>query len=119
MLSDAILGSLVATCGGLLMQIISKVKCVYRRTENGCEPACACMDGKIEKDHELSSIEEKRSYVYTHLIRSWGYVRAGQDSQEISDRPPSNGNTSRSPSSTALVLLKNGNFKVTAHPTFT
>ena len=34
------------------MQIISKVKCVYRRTENGCEPACACMDGKIEREHE-------------------------------------------------------------------
>ena len=34
------------------MQIISKVKCVYRHTENGCEPACACMDGKIERDND-------------------------------------------------------------------
>ena len=51
-LDPAILGSLVTTAGGLLMQIISKVKCVYRHTDNGCEPACACMDGKIEKDND-------------------------------------------------------------------
>ena len=48
----AILASIVTTAGGLLMQIISKVKCVYRHTENGCEPACACMDGKIERDND-------------------------------------------------------------------
>ena len=51
-LDPAILGSLVTTAGGLLMQIISKVKCVYRHTDEGCQPACACMDGKIEKDND-------------------------------------------------------------------
>ena len=32
--------------------IIAKVKCVYRRTDDGCQPACACMDGKLEKDND-------------------------------------------------------------------
>ena len=52
MVDPAILGSLVTTAGGLLMQIISKVKCVYRHTDEGCQPACACMDGKLEKDND-------------------------------------------------------------------
>ena len=55
-LDAAILGSLVTTAGGLLMQIISKVKCVYRHTAEGCEPACACMDGKLEKEQECLEV---------------------------------------------------------------
>ena len=27
-------------------------KCIYRRTDEGCQPACACMDGKLEKDND-------------------------------------------------------------------
>ena len=38
------------------MQIISKVKCDYRHTAEGCEPACACMDGKLERDHEILEV---------------------------------------------------------------
>ena len=50
---SALLGSLITTAGGLLMQLIAKIKCVYRHnTENGCEPACACMDGKLERDQD-------------------------------------------------------------------
>ncbi len=48
------LGSIVTTVGGLLMQIINKVKCVYRHTEDGCNPSCAFMDSKLERDTELS-----------------------------------------------------------------
>ena len=48
----ALLGSLITTAGGLLMQLISKIKCVYRHDQDGCQPACACMDGKIEKDND-------------------------------------------------------------------
>ena len=36
------------------MQIISKVKCVYRHTDDGCSPSCAFMDSKLERDTELS-----------------------------------------------------------------
>ena len=49
---SALLGSLITTAGGLLMQLISKIKCLYRHDENGCSPSCACMDGKIEKDND-------------------------------------------------------------------
>ena len=49
---SALLGSLITTAGGLLMQLISKIKCLYRHDETGCNPSCACMDGKIEKDND-------------------------------------------------------------------
>ena len=50
---SALLGSLITTAGGLLMQLIAKIKCVYRHTDaGGCEPACACMDGKLEKEQD-------------------------------------------------------------------
>ena len=49
---SALLGSLITTAGGLLMQLISKIKCVYRHGQDGCQPACACLDGKIEKGND-------------------------------------------------------------------
>ena len=49
---SALLGSLINTAGGLLMQLTSKIKCVYRHDQDGCQPACACMDGKIKKDND-------------------------------------------------------------------
>jgi hypothetical protein len=51
-IESAILGSLVATAGAALMQIISKLKCAYRHSTDGCEPASAFMDGRLEKDRE-------------------------------------------------------------------
>ena len=49
---SALLGSLITTAGGLLMTLIAKIECVYRHTEDGCSPACACMDGKLEKEQD-------------------------------------------------------------------
>ena len=49
---SALLGSLITTAGGLLMTLIAKIKSVYRHTEDGCSPACACMDGKLEKEQD-------------------------------------------------------------------
>ena len=49
---SALLGSLITSVTGVVGMIISKVKCVYRRTDDGCQPACACMDGKLEKDND-------------------------------------------------------------------
>ena len=34
------------------MQIISKLKCSYRHADDSCVPACAFMDGKLERDHD-------------------------------------------------------------------
>ena len=49
---SALLGSLITSVSGLLGLLIAKIKCVYRRSDDGCQPACACMDGKIEKDND-------------------------------------------------------------------
>ena len=49
---SALLGSLITSVTGLVGMIISKVKCVYRRTDDTCQPQCACMDGKLEKDND-------------------------------------------------------------------
>ena len=49
---SALLGSLITTVGGLLGLLCQKVKCVYRHDQDGCQPACACMDGKIERDND-------------------------------------------------------------------
>ena len=50
---STMLGSLITSASGLMGLLIAKIKCVYRHTDEGCQPACACMDGKIEKDNEL------------------------------------------------------------------
>ena len=50
--SAALLGSSITSATGLLGMIIAKTKWVYRRTDQGCQPACACMDGKLEKDND-------------------------------------------------------------------
>ena len=49
---SALLGSLITSVSGLMGLLIAKIKCVYRRSDDGCQPACACMDGKIEKDND-------------------------------------------------------------------
>ena len=55
---SALLGSLITTAGGLLMTLIAKIKCVYRHTEDGCQPACACMDGKLEKEQDEQEVHK-------------------------------------------------------------
>ena len=47
------LGSAITSVTGLIGMCIAKLKCVYRHTEEGCQPACACMDGKLERETEL------------------------------------------------------------------
>ncbi len=49
---SALLGSLITSVTGLLGLLIAKIKCVYRRADEGCQPACACMDGKLEREND-------------------------------------------------------------------
>ena len=49
---SALLGSLITTAGGLLMQRTARSKCVYRHDQDGCQPACACVDDKFENDND-------------------------------------------------------------------
>ena len=60
---SALLGSLITSVTGLVGMCIAKIKCVYRHTEDGCQPACACMDGKLERDNEL---------LETHVVQANG-----------------------------------------------
>ena len=60
---SALLGSAIASLTGLIGMCIAKVKCVYRHTEEGCQPACACMDGKLERENEL---------LETHVVQANG-----------------------------------------------
>ncbi len=48
---SALLGSLITSVTGLVGMCIAKIKCVYRHTDDGCHPACACMDAKLEKEN--------------------------------------------------------------------
>ena len=42
--------------------IISRIKCYYERTEEGCSPKCACMDHPIlSDDHEIEITESMLS----------------------------------------------------------
>ena len=50
---SALLGSAITSVTGLIGMCITKVKCVYRHTDDGCQPACACMDAKLEKENDL------------------------------------------------------------------
>ena len=49
---SALLGSLITPVGGILGLLCQQIKCVYRHDATGCQPACACMDGKIERDDD-------------------------------------------------------------------
>ena len=49
---SALLATLITSITGLCGMCIQKIKCAYRHTDEGCQPACACMDGKLEKDND-------------------------------------------------------------------
>ena len=50
---SALLATLITSVTGLCGMCIQKVKCAYRHTDEGCQPACACVDGRLEKESEL------------------------------------------------------------------
>ncbi len=50
----AILASTISSAFSLATLIISRIKCYYERSEDGCAPKCACMDHPIlSDDHEI------------------------------------------------------------------
>ncbi len=56
-------GSLITACAGIVTLIVHKVKCAYRRTEEGCAPACACMDRPLEDNDEIEVHKIERNSV--------------------------------------------------------
>ena len=58
----AILASTISSAFSVATLIISRIKCYYERTEDGCAPKCACMDHPIlSDDHELEITREMLS----------------------------------------------------------
>ena len=57
--SGALLGSIVTTIGGLCGVILSKCRCVYKRDDEGCNPACGFSDKPLNDHHEIEIFEHK------------------------------------------------------------
>ena len=49
----ALLGSMWAGGLGLITLVCSRIRCIYRRGEEGCQGCiCGCTDKSIQQDHE-------------------------------------------------------------------
>ena len=58
----AILASTISSAFSVATLIISRIKCYYERTDDGCSPKCACMDHPIlSDDHEIEVSREMLS----------------------------------------------------------
>ena len=58
----AIIASAISSGFSIATLIISRIKCYYEHTENGCHPKCACMDHPIlSDDHEIEITEAMMS----------------------------------------------------------
>ena len=55
---ESLYGALLSSSFSLAALIVSRVKCIYRRTEDGCQPACACSGQPLE--HREEDIEIRR-----------------------------------------------------------
>ena len=57
-MDSALLGAITSSAFSLAALVVSRVKCIYRRTEDGCQPACACSGQPLE--HQEEDIEIRR-----------------------------------------------------------
>ena len=58
----AILANTISSAFSIATLIISRIKCYYERTDEGCSPKCACMDHPIlSDDHEIEVTREMLS----------------------------------------------------------
>ena len=57
---SALLGSIVATVGGLAGVVLAKCRCVYKRNDDGeCSPACGFSDKPLNDHHEIEIFEHQ------------------------------------------------------------
>ena len=58
-MDQALLGAITSSAFSLAALIVSRVKCIYRRSDDGtCNPACACSGQPLE--HQEEDIEIRR-----------------------------------------------------------
>ena len=51
-MDSALYGALLSSTFSLLALVASRLKCIYRRTEEGCQPACAFSCQPLEHQEE-------------------------------------------------------------------
>ena len=51
-MDQALEGALLSSSFSLLALVVSRIKCIYRRTDDGCQPACACSGQPLEHQEE-------------------------------------------------------------------
>ena len=57
---SALLGSIVATVGGLVGVVLAKCRCVYKKDDDGgCNPACGFSDKPLNDHHEIEFFEHR------------------------------------------------------------
>jgi hypothetical protein len=69
----ALLGAITSSAFSLAALVVSRVKCIYRRTEDGCQPACACSGQPLEhheEDIEIRRVEIEGKEVVVLLKKS-------------------------------------------------
>ena len=54
------MGSALATAAGIVTLIVSKIRCIYKRDDQGnCGPCvCGCTDKSIQESHEDIEVKE-------------------------------------------------------------
>ena len=58
--AEMAIGSLITAASGLIGVILAKCRCVYRRQDNECQPACGFSDKPLEPDHSELSIHHDK-----------------------------------------------------------
>ena len=54
MVDGVAVGSCLTAAAGIITLIVHKIKCAYRRSDDGvCTPSCAFMDAKLEDSDEI------------------------------------------------------------------
>ena len=59
MVDAALQGTIFTGALGLLTLLLSRIRCMYRRDQEGqCNPICACTEKGIQEDHQEIEVKE-------------------------------------------------------------
>ena len=66
---SALLGSAITAGSSLMALIVSRVKCLYQRDEDGhCSPKCGCMSAPLEDHHEILVDKQEIQGAHVHFM---------------------------------------------------
>ena len=54
------IGSLITAASGLIGVVLAKCRCVYRRQDGECQPACGFSDKPLEPDHNSLDVHHDK-----------------------------------------------------------